>query len=1124
MATYLQGVTDFIPQVQPFQPDLNFYGGLMQAKQNQYDQNWNSLNKMYGQYFYADLTRDKNIEKKDEYLKDIEFNLKRVSGLDLSLEQNVTQATQVFKPFYEDKFLMKDMALTKNYMTQRAKGEGLRNSSNEEMRKQYWGTGIKYMDYKREEFKNTTDEESMSFGNINYTPYVNTMEKALKIAKDADLNVETVDFSSDGKWIVKKKNGQALEEPLQKLFEAMLGSDPGIQDVYRTQSYVNRKDYSHGNAAQFGGDRDAAEMDYLQTSYEALKTLNERRVKALEDQERTYKSKSNVIKQQQENGNITTANNSYLENLREAMGINTTVLEQAEVVQGTLSDGNGTVATSSGFENPYGDIASLRQKVDAGMASYLMQKDLGEAAHVFSFRNAGIDMEANPFEMLRIREAGADRRAQAKIKADRDNIKLNNLIKTGSMIEVPKFDRDGNVVSIDYEINKKAFEIHTVVDPVSGMAAKGNKDVLATQIAEHYQLETEKMVGDMSGMMNTLLKSKIMSDVDRNWILNGVEPLGPMINTEPGPMDWLDRLTGKKEGGYIQSLIADMKKRNTITYDSPNDFNKDFAGQDLYYDTERLSAINNRFSDWALKNNALLEGDVTMQTKLQNYYRSSADYNDYISIMDGYQGFKKDASGEIITYLKDNDYKYADLFFDANGDAVGVDVFKERLKSKGVIGNVLKREVSYQDPGAKWNEWNTITNENFDYHALKLGKQRMQATNGSGLVSHIHKAGEVTLYKADGTIIKLPGNKVRSNVSDDSQYVSHMTHAGGYGASDYDLYEVNDGNRESVQRRVGENWIFGKIGGGLAAYHSGEDTFQDEYDKLAIAVSDTWANSNVVKAKFEGVPNFSSGVGVAAFERPGISVLPKGYGTPGNVWMNQTIDNINRIDWDGHRNVISNSLEESGFNNGQKEGEDGMTLTEKGQLLYTEFARSFQDPTSDIKPFDLEASGVAAGDQLKAAMIIRVPADFIDEYTQKVTAKGAVPGSGMLTPEEAALFKKNGLVFMSDRDNFNNGLFENIYVDPFEMSVKYNNGYTYEHPSGVGTMNIIKNDENLIGDPYTVNIDYKIFDINTGKDSTVNYTDVMGSLTQDTRNVFVKKLDMQRLLNIQNENIYYGRQ
>ena len=46
-------------------------------------------------------------------LTQIDFNLKRVAGLDLSLEQNVTQATQIFTPFYEDKFLMKDMAYTK---------------------------------------------------------------------------------------------------------------------------------------------------------------------------------------------------------------------------------------------------------------------------------------------------------------------------------------------------------------------------------------------------------------------------------------------------------------------------------------------------------------------------------------------------------------------------------------------------------------------------------------------------------------------------------------------------------------------------------------------------------------------------------------------------------------------------------------------------------------------------------------------------------------------------------------------------------------------------------------------------------------------------------------------------
>ena len=34
MATYLQGVTDYIPDYQPFQPDLNFYNNYLQTKQD----------------------------------------------------------------------------------------------------------------------------------------------------------------------------------------------------------------------------------------------------------------------------------------------------------------------------------------------------------------------------------------------------------------------------------------------------------------------------------------------------------------------------------------------------------------------------------------------------------------------------------------------------------------------------------------------------------------------------------------------------------------------------------------------------------------------------------------------------------------------------------------------------------------------------------------------------------------------------------------------------------------------------------------------------------------------------------------------------------------------------------
>jgi D-ribose pyranose/furanose isomerase RbsD len=266
MATYLQGVTDYIPQFQPFQPDLNFYGNIMQTKQTQYDTNWKALNKMYGQYYHADLTRDDNIAKKDNYLNQIEFNLQRVSQLDLSLEQNVDQATQIFKPFYEDKGLMKDMAYTKNFMNNVSYGEGLKNAYDQKQRDQYWADGIAELQFKRQEFKEASIEDAMSMESVEYTPYVNTVAKAQEVAKEAGLSIESADLSKDGRWIVKTKNGEQLIEPLQKLFEARLGNDPGIQAVYKTQSYVNRKNYAESTAAQFGGDKNAAEMKYLENS------------------------------------------------------------------------------------------------------------------------------------------------------------------------------------------------------------------------------------------------------------------------------------------------------------------------------------------------------------------------------------------------------------------------------------------------------------------------------------------------------------------------------------------------------------------------------------------------------------------------------------------------------------------------------------------------------------------------------------------------------------------------------------------------------------------------------------------------------------------------------------------
>ena len=47
MATYLQGVTDYIPQIQPWTPDYNFYQSALEKKQNMYDAGWQRMNTLY---------------------------------------------------------------------------------------------------------------------------------------------------------------------------------------------------------------------------------------------------------------------------------------------------------------------------------------------------------------------------------------------------------------------------------------------------------------------------------------------------------------------------------------------------------------------------------------------------------------------------------------------------------------------------------------------------------------------------------------------------------------------------------------------------------------------------------------------------------------------------------------------------------------------------------------------------------------------------------------------------------------------------------------------------------------------------------------------------------------------
>ena len=481
MATYLQGVTDYIPEIQPFQPDFNFYANYLQSKQNQYDTNYKNLSNLYGELYHGAVTREDSSKMKDDNLKKIDFELKRVSGLDLSLEQNVEQAKQVFKPFYENKHLMKDMALTKNYNNTLSRTLAMKNSKDEKERARYWDTGVKSMQYRLDEFKNAASSEVLNFGSIQYTPYSNAAKKYMDMAKEYNLSVDITQADKSGMYFVRQKNGELILPSLQKMFLNAYVNDPELQSVYATQAYVNRKDEVKARATKFGNNEVAAEKDYLQEQYRNLKGYVSNKAAQAEETYNVTNNKINNVQNAQQRGDVHPKQNSYLTRLNQTLIIDDHVRNHNSKMNEELN-GESSTSSTQGLDASAGgldlnDMELARNKVDAGYANLLAERDIMSSAQIYANKDRVYDIKVNPVGLEGMRHSHNMQRdasnnafawkrdmmkyqydiaktksaqefdaklVDKKIAADRENLINKHNLEIG----IAKVDEDGNVVMI----------------------------------------------------------------------------------------------------------------------------------------------------------------------------------------------------------------------------------------------------------------------------------------------------------------------------------------------------------------------------------------------------------------------------------------------------------------------------------------------------------------------------------------------------------------------------------------------------------------------------------------------------------------------------------------------------
>ena len=139
MSQYIPGIVQYVPQVQPYRPDLNFYQKVLETKQAQYKAGYDQLSSLYGNLLESPMLRSENIDLRNKFFNQISADIAKVSSMDLSLPQNVEAASKIFQPLTDNKYILKDMAYTKQAYGQLRQADNFRNCTNEkECGGKYW--------------------------------------------------------------------------------------------------------------------------------------------------------------------------------------------------------------------------------------------------------------------------------------------------------------------------------------------------------------------------------------------------------------------------------------------------------------------------------------------------------------------------------------------------------------------------------------------------------------------------------------------------------------------------------------------------------------------------------------------------------------------------------------------------------------------------------------------------------------------------------------------------------------------------------------------------------------------------------------------------------------------------
>jgi len=703
MASYINGISDFVPSIQPFSPDLNFYQYALQTKQMQYQQNYSKVSNVYGSLLKSPIINQMTSQRRDDFFKQVNDQIQTISQHDLSNPQNVNTAMGIFQPLIDDPYVSSGINKTRMYMDEAGKAEQLRNcvKTKDNPCDGYWQEGVQDLNNWAQDYSTASLDDAKDFNNPRYVKGVNYAEAVPAFIEKNHLTIISTgfkDISQHGNqpglgmvYKVKNQNGAQFTIPLYNILYSTLGSDDAIQDVFRVKARLQMRNEVNNLLPRFQGDRNAAE-DFYQT--QVMNQLSKRQQdyqKQLKDHGKNTDARigvlSDAVDKETDHGAYPIKSSDTLPQLLSAMVNQKKMIGQASSIASDASIDPQKFLTSERLNKRY--------QIESAIADDKMRGEFYNLADYYAKATAESEMTPEEYSKMNWQNKFAMNLISAKISAKKgisQGPQPGDEVRAGNI----RLDQKGNAI------------------PVNPLAINQSEE-------QRYQGLYIPPMKDLSNSLFSKLAEKYVNGKDHE---------------RTDAYNEMRDIYGKNS---IDALIATGKPLTSQhIYDAPG------------YSNNQMTIFKNIENKWEDNSfDSLYKKDI--KDPLTYLYEQAHQQREG---MDSAYQYEKDSNAAMLKYIASSgkvskeDKIGIPTIFDNNGMLLDEDSFADRMK------NVFPRDQAIQYRNKYFGKYMDLTGSNPKEGDIETGKSVLKPlpnpflSQGTGGLTSRPAIGEVNTSSA----------------------------------------------------------------------------------------------------------------------------------------------------------------------------------------------------------------------------------------------------------------------------------------------------------------------------------------------------------------------------------------